>query len=109
MTSPCYKLFIKARSDLGEILSSCEFIDAGSMECVNENLGLDCPIGSHPFYLLIETSGSNMYHDQEKVNQFLERVLSEKLVTDGTVASSNTQAINIHFPQSPFADVIFID
>ena len=52
------RTFKAARSDLGEILSSCEFIDSGSMECVTGNLNLTCPIDKQPFYMLIETSGS---------------------------------------------------
>ena len=47
---------------LGEILSSCEFIDAGSMDCVTGNLGLKCPLAENNFYMLIETSGSNAEH-----------------------------------------------
>ena len=51
---------------LGEILSSCEFIDAGSMDCVTGNLGLKCPLAENNFYMLIETSGSNAEHGDNK-------------------------------------------
>ena len=51
-------LLFQARSELGEILSSCEFIDGASMVCVTGNLDLTCPIAEQPFYMLIETSGS---------------------------------------------------
>ena len=51
--------FKAARKNLGEVLSSCEFIDAGSLECVTQNLGLQSPLqDKYPFYMLIETSGS---------------------------------------------------
>ena len=50
--------FQTAKQFLGEILSSCEFIDEGSIDCVTQNLGLTCPIGRQPFYMMIETSGS---------------------------------------------------
>ena len=51
--------FKAARANLGEILSSCEFIDAGSLDVVRENLGLQSPLQEeYPFYMLIETSGS---------------------------------------------------
>ena len=50
--------FQKAKEFLGEILSSCEFIDDGAIDCVTQNLGLTCPIGRQPFYMMIETSGS---------------------------------------------------
>jgi FAD/FMN-containing dehydrogenase len=74
------------KKDLGEILSSCEYIDAQSMNCVTKNLTLKCPIGSHPFYMLIETSGSNGVHDSEKINKFLEDVMNDGVANDGTVA-----------------------
>lgn len=85
------KLFQKCKADLGEILSSCEYIDSQSMSCVTKNLNLKCPIGSHPFYMLIETSGSNGDHDGEKLNKFLEDVMSHGIVNDGTVASDSSQ------------------
>eukprot|EP01126_Amoeba_proteus_P035792 TRINITY_DN3619_c0_g1_i13.p2 TRINITY_DN3619_c0_g1~~TRINITY_DN3619_c0_g1_i13.p2 ORF type:complete len:209 (+),score=46.99 TRINITY_DN3619_c0_g1_i13:984-1610(+) len=47
------------------------------------------------FYVLIETSGSNMTHDKEKLNSFLEFVLSAGLVHDGTLAENETQIQNI--------------
>ena len=50
--------FQTAKAFLGEILSSCEFIDDGAIDCVIQNLGLTCPIGQQPFYMMIETSGS---------------------------------------------------
>ena len=50
--------FQTAKEFLGEILSSCEFIDDGSIDCVVQNLGLTCPIDRQPFYMMIETSGS---------------------------------------------------
>ncbi len=50
--------FQKAKAFLGEILSSCEFMDGEAIDCVTNNLDLACPIGHHPFYMMIETSGS---------------------------------------------------
>ncbi len=31
----------------------------------------------HPFYLLLETSGSNEAHDEEKINEYLEAMMGE--------------------------------
>lgn len=42
-----------------------------------------------PFYILIETSGSNASHDEEKLNHFLEHVMASDLVVDGTLASGD--------------------
>ena len=50
--------FQKSKEFLGEILSSCEFMDAGAIDCVTGNLNLSCPIEKQPFYMMIETSGS---------------------------------------------------
>lgn len=52
------KTFHQAKQVLGEILSSCEFMDGESLDCVYENLELRCPIERQPFYMMIETSGS---------------------------------------------------
>jgi D-2-hydroxyglutarate dehydrogenase len=80
--------FLRARESLGEILSAVEFLDA---ECVDlavrqmsGTLRHPMPIegkgggeGGRPaFYLLIETSGSVDSHDKEKMDAFLEAVMS---------------------------------
>jgi len=78
-----------ARQKLGEILSSCEFLDAGSLQVTRQNLGLKSPLeGDYPFYMLIETSGSKSEHDEEKLQDFLENLMSDGRVLDGAVASS---------------------
>lgn len=81
------KTFKKARSDLGEILSAVEVIDSASMEYINEKLHMVSPIGEYPFYLLIETSGTNEAHDSDKLNMFLESALDSHLILNGTLAS----------------------
>lgn len=45
------------------------------------------PISKYPFYLLLETSGSNLKHDEEKVSSFLESSLSRGDIQDGTVTN----------------------
>lgn len=81
--------FKLARRKLGEILSSCEFMDAASLQAVRQNLGLKSPLqDDYPFYMLIETSGSKAEHDEEKLSAFLEESMGEGSVLDGTVASS---------------------
>ncbi|XP_050723483.1 D-2-hydroxyglutarate dehydrogenase, mitochondrial-like [Eriocheir sinensis] len=89
------KTFVAAKKQLGEILSSCEFIDRSSLECVEKNLNLKAPISSHEYYMLIETSGSNGTHDEEKLNNFLENVLGSGTVSDGTVASEPSRMLHI--------------
>lgn len=46
-------------------LSAFEFQDETSMELVTTYLGLHNPIRKWPFYVLVETSGSNDNHDEE--------------------------------------------
>ena len=36
------------------------------MDCVTGNLGLKCPLAENNFYMLIETSGSNAEHGDNK-------------------------------------------
>ncbi|XP_065529845.1 D-2-hydroxyglutarate dehydrogenase, mitochondrial isoform X2 [Lathamus discolor] len=75
------------RAMLGEILSAYEFMDEKCMELVERHLKLTSPVRDSPFYVLIETSGSNSTHDEEKLNNFLEQAMTSGLVTDGTVAT----------------------
>lgn len=76
-----------SKRDLGEILSSCEMMDRDSLQAVEENLKLRVPIRDCPFYMLLETSGSNSIHDEEKLAQFLETALQKNTILDGTQAS----------------------
>lgn len=80
--------FKQAKSALGEIISSCEFMDSQSLECVTQQLKLALPIEQKPFYMMIETSGSHSAHDEEKLHDFLEDLLSKGTVADGLVAAS---------------------
>lgn len=84
-----------------------EFMDSISMEIVEKHLRHRNPISAHPFYVLVETSGSHEPHDKEvggrvrwvcegvrccslpvqKLNAFLESVMSAGLIEDGTVAA----------------------
>ncbi|KAI1375909.1 hypothetical protein F4677DRAFT_421208 [Hypoxylon crocopeplum] len=84
--------FKEAKIQLGEILSAFELMDAQSQDIFHRVKGNKRPLeGDHPFYCLIETSGSNAEHDSEKLEKFLEDVMSKELVTDGVVAQDETQ------------------
>uniref|UniRef100_A0A1I8NUP8 D-2-hydroxyglutarate dehydrogenase, mitochondrial n=1 Tax=Stomoxys calcitrans TaxID=35570 RepID=A0A1I8NUP8_STOCA len=76
--------FKNAKRYLGEILSSCEMIDSIFLAASVDNLKLKSPIAGYPFYMLIETSGSNNEHDMEKLNKFLQLVMDKGDVIDGT-------------------------
>ncbi|XP_009070973.1 PREDICTED: D-2-hydroxyglutarate dehydrogenase, mitochondrial [Acanthisitta chloris] len=81
--------FTTCRAMLGEILSAYEFMDEKCMELVERHLKLSNPVTGSPFYVLIETSGSNSTHDEEKLNNFLQQAMTSGLVTDGTVATDD--------------------
>ncbi|XP_057652269.1 D-2-hydroxyglutarate dehydrogenase, mitochondrial-like isoform X2 [Diorhabda carinulata] len=83
------------RYRLGEILSAIEMIDYCSMDFIKNVVGQQSPIGDYPFYLLIETSGSNALHNEEKLNSFLEESLQKALVLNGTVANEPNKVQDI--------------
>jgi hypothetical protein len=53
------KAFIAAKAYLGEILSAFEMMDGRTQQILKK------VAGDHPFYCLVETSGSNTDHDSE--------------------------------------------
>lgn len=81
------RTFKESRKRLSEILSACEVMDHACMQVIVNQLGLSNPLSEHPFYMLIETSGSNASHDEEKLSSFLEGALEVGFVDDGTVAT----------------------
>lgn len=88
--------FKEAKKQLSEILSAFELMDAESQNLYSKATGAKLPLeGQHPFYCLIETSGSNSEHDEEKLNAFLEHVMGEEIVADGVVAQDETQSRNL--------------
>ncbi|TVY27028.1 putative D-lactate dehydrogenase, mitochondrial [Lachnellula hyalina] len=84
--------FQEAKGQLSEILSAFELMDVQSQDLVQKVTGNKRPLESeHPFYCLIETSGSNSEHDNEKLEKFLEDVMEKEIVSDGVVAQGQTQ------------------
>lgn len=79
------KTLTKARQELGEILSAVEVMDSVTIEWGKEHTKLKSPLEEYPFYLLIETSGSNEEHDALKLNSFLDTALTEHFVLNGVV------------------------
>ncbi|XP_053388422.1 D-2-hydroxyglutarate dehydrogenase, mitochondrial-like, partial [Mercenaria mercenaria] len=89
------EVFKETKKNLAEILSAFEFLDAESLRVGTDNLKLTSPISDHPFYVLIETSGSNSAHDEEKLTKFLESMMESGKVLDGTVAAENSKIQHI--------------
>lgn len=50
---------------------------------------------NYPFYVLVEISGSNKSHDDEKLQNFLEKLLTNEIVTNGVVAQDDTQITSL--------------
>ncbi|OHW93336.1 d-lactate dehydrogenase 2 [Colletotrichum incanum] len=85
--------FKAAKGQLGEILSAFELMDGRSQDLVHAVRQNKRPLeGEHPFYCLVETSGSNGDHDYEKLEAFLEDVMSNEIVSDGVLAQDETQS-----------------
>lgn len=85
------KTFQLCRGMLGEILSAFEFLDSECMRLLNTHLKLPNPISDCPFYIVIETAGSEPNHDSEKLHNFLEEAMNTSVVTDGTVATEESK------------------
>ena len=86
------KAFQEAKGQLSEILSAFELMDSHSQEIVSQVRKNKRPLDTeHPFYCLVETSGSNSEHDNEKLEKFLEHVMEKEIVSDGVVAQDATQ------------------
>jgi len=91
------KTFSSAKRDLGEVLSAIEFLDRESFELVAGHAeGFRDPLDEQcRHYMLVELSGSNETHDMEKLEKFLESVMEDGFVKDGTVATSADQSAHI--------------
>ncbi|KAJ1667732.1 D-lactate ferricytochrome c oxidoreductase [Coemansia sp. RSA 1646] len=90
------KAFALARQRCGEILSAYEFWDANCMGAVLEHQDLRNPLSSdYPFYVLVETSGSNKDHDDEKLGSLLEELMEQGVVEDGALAMDDSQIVRM--------------
>lgn len=89
------KVFGTVKSHCGEILSAFEFMDQDAFNLVVSH-GIKDPFEArHPFYVLIETSGSNKDHDDEKLSGLLEDLMESSSISDGVMAQDESQATNL--------------
>ncbi|SCZ90789.1 BZ3500_MvSof-1268-A1-R1_Chr1-3g02252 [Microbotryum saponariae] len=94
------RVFQETRGRLGEILSAFEFWDQEGLELVLHHTGQKAPFegtpeGGRAFYVLIETSGSNKDHDDEKLGGLLEHLLKKEIVADGVLAQDEAQLLSL--------------
>jgi len=85
-----------AKDELGECLAAFEFMDRAILELVGKQhripVSVDGGSELYPFYLLVETQGSNGGHDSEKMATFLERTMeSGNVVVDGVLSQDMKQ------------------
>ena len=116
--------YAAARRELGEVISAFEFLDAEAYAVVTGDDsdasggggsggggggegggggggGAASPPVRRPLrsrcrhYVLVEVSGSDASHDEEKLERFLENVMASGVVVDGTIAQDEAQAAGI--------------
>uniref|UniRef100_A0AC35U5A9 FAD-binding PCMH-type domain-containing protein n=1 Tax=Rhabditophanes sp. KR3021 TaxID=114890 RepID=A0AC35U5A9_9BILA len=89
----CKKILALAKNKLGEILTSFEFLDNSTMECVNTFSKVKIPFDEiPPFALLIETTGNSIDSDKERMEKFLAECFEEEYAFDGVSANGPTEA-----------------
>ncbi|KAF8588478.1 D-lactate dehydrogenase [Ramaria rubella] len=87
--------FVKTRQHVGEILSAFEFFDLAGHKIQQSHASNPRSIfdagKDAPFYALIETTGSNKDHDDEKLTSLLQDLLDSETIIDGVLAQDTTQ------------------
>jgi len=91
------KLFRRARRDCCDLMSAFEFMPPLAFTLAKEAMpDLPIPIATdYPAYVLMEISGSGLVDIDDLMGRFLEAVMEEGIVLDGTIAASQTQARNL--------------
>ncbi|GIY83559.1 d-2-hydroxyglutarate dehydrogenase, mitochondrial [Caerostris extrusa] len=75
------------RQKLPQLLSSLEMLDDQAADTVRDNLKLSIPISTHPFYVLVEISGSDSSYNEQKLNEYLRFLMEHNYINDGTIAT----------------------
>ncbi|KAL1496987.1 hypothetical protein ABEB36_008024 [Hypothenemus hampei] len=94
----------KARRELAEIISAVEVMDSITIDWSSEHTKLKPPIDRYPYYLLIETSGSNEEYDGLRFNAFLESALVQNYVLNGVVTGELSKMQSIWSVRERLAD-----
>jgi FAD/FMN-containing dehydrogenase len=94
----CVGILQRARRDLGEVLSACEFWDGPAMRLVLSSPAaaarhLQDPMDEvYPFYVLVEAQGARPAHDAEKMEALMSDALASGLAVHGVFADSPARA-----------------
>lgn len=91
------KLFRRARRDCCDLMSAFEFMPPLAFTLAREAIpSLPIPIADdYAAYVLLEISGSGLVDIDDLMQRFLEGVMEDGLVIDGTIAASQAQARNL--------------
>ncbi|EPY54273.1 D-lactate dehydrogenase [Schizosaccharomyces cryophilus OY26] len=86
------KAFSESKSYLTEIISAFEMMDNTSQRLVDALNSTQRPLEEeHPFYVLLETQGSNKEHDEQKLNELIENLIEKEVIADGVIAQDESQ------------------
>lgn len=87
------RAYLMVRKHCAEILSAFEFLDESCFSIVQGNPSAPRnPFQErHPLYVLIETSGSNREHDEQKLQCLLEELMESETISDGFLAQDESQ------------------
>ncbi len=90
-------LYRRARRECCDLMSAFEFMPPLAFTLAREAMpDLPIPISDdYPAYVLMEISGSGLVDIDDLMQRFLEGVMSDGLVLDGTIAASQSQARNL--------------
>lgn len=80
-----------AKDTLGEILAAFEFMDHAVLDLVRREKKIPISNDDYPFYVLVETQGSNEDHDMAKMESFLEDAMTRNIVVDGVLSQDLSQ------------------
>ncbi|KAK6634975.1 hypothetical protein RUM44_000224 [Polyplax serrata] len=84
--------FKHARTNLGEILSACEMMDATGFETTTRTFNMKNPLSDkYQFYMLLETRSGLGENDVDKMNNFVANLIGTGVVTDGFVTDEPTK------------------
>ncbi|KAI9315648.1 hypothetical protein BX666DRAFT_2048524 [Dichotomocladium elegans] len=114
------KAFKKSRVELSEILSekihvlmgsfadpAFEFWDINALQMFKKHATpKEVMQNEYPFYVLIETSGSNKDHDDEKLTTYLENMMTEGVAEDGVVAQDESQIRSLWSLREGFTEAL---
>lgn len=76
-------------------------MDRLSLDVSINHLGMKNPLTNeegHEFYMIIETSGSHLIHDEEKLSLFVEKAINNDFIKDGTLTNEITK-LNVCNPE----------